>query len=131
MRFVADTSVWIDALAGRGTPSEVERRMQALEYAFATDVICAELLSAADNVQQVVLVSELAARHRVLELDGVEDMRRAGECLRRSRLAGRTVRSMTDCLIAAVCIREEIPLMHDDRDFATLAELTPLMSIVR
>lgn len=129
MTFVADTSIWIDALAGRGTASDAERRLRALEYAFATDVICAELLAAPDNGRQAALVAELAAGDRILELDGIEDMRRAGECMRRSRLAGRGVRSMTDCLIAAVCIREGLPLLHDDRDFATLAELTPLITV--
>ncbi len=131
MTFVADTSIWIDALAGQGTPSEAELRMKALEYAYATDVICAELLAAPENSRQQVLVAELEANDRILQLDGVGDMHLAAECMRRSRIAGRTVRSMTDCLIAAVCIREQLPLLHDDRDFGTLAELTPLTVIIR
>lgn len=128
MTFVADTSIWIDALAAE-TTSHAARRLESLEYAYATDVVCAELLAATSNTRQLVLVNELVTSNRVLELDGIEDMRRAGECMRVSRLAGRTVRSMTDCLIAAVCIRMDLPLLHDDRDFITLSELTPLTSL--
>jgi predicted nucleic acid-binding protein len=33
---------------------------------------------------------------------------------------------MTDCMIAAVAIRLELPLLTTDRDFAAIARHTPL-----
>ena len=33
---------------------------------------------------------------------------------------------MLDCLLAAVAIREGVPLLHNDRDFEVLARHTPL-----
>lgn len=44
------------------------------------------------------------------------------------RLRGyvRTVRRSTDCLIAAVCIRESVPLLHDDVDFQRIADVSEL-----
>ena len=37
-----------------------------------------------------------------------------------------TIRSMLDCLIAAVAIRQGIPVLHSDRDFDALARHTEL-----
>lgn len=36
------------------------------------------------------------------------------------------IRSVTDCLIAAVAIRSDVALLHGDRDFVLLAEVSPL-----
>jgi predicted nucleic acid-binding protein len=36
------------------------------------------------------------------------------------------VRSLMDCLIAAVAIREEVELLHNDADFEAIARQTTL-----
>jgi predicted nucleic acid-binding protein len=36
---------------------------------------------------------------------------------------------VTDCLIAAVCIREKIPLLQDDVDFDHLADVSELQVV--
>ena len=50
----------------------------------------------------------------------------AAALYRRCRRQGETVRKLADCLIAAVAIRAEIPILHNDRDFDTLARHTEL-----
>ena len=47
------------------------------------------------------------------------------ECRRR----GRTPRSSNDCLIAQVAIEHSLALLHDDRDFETIAEATDALRI--
>jgi hypothetical protein len=42
------------------------------------------------------------------------------------RRGGETVRSMIDCLIAAVALREGRPLLARDRDFAVIARWVDL-----
>ena len=37
-----------------------------------------------------------------------------------------TIRSLVDCLIARVAVRNDVPLLYADRDFDLLAQLTPL-----
>jgi predicted nucleic acid-binding protein len=37
-----------------------------------------------------------------------------------------TIRRTLDCLIASVCVREDLPLLHADADFDRLAACTPL-----
>lgn len=43
-------------------------------------------------------------------------------CCRR----GTTIRQLLDCLIAAVAIRNGVPVLHEDRDFDALARHTEL-----
>jgi predicted nucleic acid-binding protein len=50
----------------------------------------------------------------------------AAELYRCCRLAGRTVRKMTDCLIAVSTISAGATLLHRNADFDTLAAHTPL-----
>jgi len=45
---------------------------------------------------------------------------------RAARRIGRTVRSSVDCLIAACALRHDLEVLHQDRDYASLAEIAPL-----
>ena len=51
----------------------------------------------------------------------------AASLYRGARRAGLTVRSGTDCLIAALAIRHGLAVLHRDRDFTALARVTPLV----
>lgn len=45
---------------------------------------------------------------------------------RTARRAGLTVRSSTDCLIAACALRHDVEVVHRDRDFPSLAKVSGL-----
>jgi hypothetical protein len=45
---------------------------------------------------------------------------------RRRQQSGARVRKLIDCLIAAVAIRADVPVLHADADFDALARYTPL-----
>ena len=45
---------------------------------------------------------------------------------RSARRRGFTVGSSVDCLIATCAIRNDLEVLHRDRDFTTLAEVSPL-----
>lgn len=47
---------------------------------------------------------------------------------RLARRTGVTVRSSVDCLIAVCAIRNDLTLLHHDRDFDQLARIAPLRS---
>jgi hypothetical protein len=55
-----------------------------------------------------------------------EVFQQAVELHRAARRAGRTVRSSVDCLIAASAVRHDIPVLHVDRDYECLAEVSAL-----
>jgi predicted nucleic acid-binding protein len=50
----------------------------------------------------------------------------AAEIYRRGRQKGSTIRSSTDCLIAAIAIENRTPIWHRDRDFSLIASYTSL-----
>jgi hypothetical protein len=55
-----------------------------------------------------------------------EAFREAAEIYRTGRSLGVTIRSSVDCLIAAIAIRNEAELWHDDRDFDHIVSFTRL-----
>ena len=50
----------------------------------------------------------------------------AANIYRQGREKGYTIRSSTDCLIAAIAIRNDLPVWHQDRDYDAIARFTPL-----
>ena len=50
----------------------------------------------------------------------------AAALYRRCRRQGATIRSLLDCLVAAVAIRNGVPVLYNDRDFDALARHTDL-----
>ena len=61
-----------------------------------------------------------------LTVRGLADFESAAELYRACRDRGGTVRKLIDCLIAAVAVRENATLLHNDRDFEVLARHTRL-----
>ncbi len=80
--------------------------------------------------EQASIIRSLRERERLLQLHGLDDFDRAAACRRAAQLEGMTVRSITDCLIASVCIREDAVLLHDDRNFRALVSCTELRELV-
>ena len=67
----------------------------------------------------------LATFHH-LPIDDLGDFEHAADIQRACRSQGETVRSLVDCLIAAVAIREDLPVLSADRDFEVIARHTGL-----
>jgi predicted nucleic acid-binding protein len=45
---------------------------------------------------------------------------------RQASVTDHTIRSSTDCLIAAIAIQNDVPVWHKDRDFTVIAKFTRL-----
>jgi hypothetical protein len=120
-----DTSAWIEFL--RDTGSTVCERVQdalAGEIAVA-DPIRMEVLAGARNEHHLVQLRRLLARGTQLHADPV-DYEQAAIQYRLCRANGETVRKLIDCLIAAIAIRNQIALLHQDVDFDVLSRHTAL-----
>jgi predicted nucleic acid-binding protein len=66
---------------------------------------------------------------RLLLLDDptpAERYEEAARLYRMLRVRGITIRSMLDCVIAAIAIHHSVPLLHADRDFTMIARYAPL-----
>ncbi|MEA2703816.1 MAG: hypothetical protein QOD63_1761 [Actinomycetota bacterium] len=122
---LVDTSAWVEFL--RDTGSAVCVRVDALLAAeVATcDPIRMELLAGARDEGHLDGLRRLLARAVVIPTEPT-DYEQAAALYRTCRRAGETVRRMVDCLIAAVAIRSDVPVLHADADFDVLARHTSL-----
>lgn len=118
---IVDSSVWIDFFAGRELP-HVQRLGEALlsdEEIGVPDVVRLEILSGVrKDVTLRKITSNLNALHRVAARD--DDWDAAAALYRTCRRNGVTIRSVVDCLIARLAIRDDATLLAHDRDFAMM-----------
>jgi len=64
---------------------------------------------------------EALLRFPVLFMGGVDLALASAASYRRLRRKGITVRKTIDCWIATFCLREDLELLHEDRDFDPFA----------
>ncbi len=125
---VPDTSAWIEFL--RGTGHEVHLRMVDLIKLDAdivlTEVVLMELLAGPTSDDEVTALRSTLIEFPVVPARSVEDHEQAAAVYRVCRTHGETVRSLNDCLIAAIAIRTGSTVLHADRDFGTISRHTPL-----
>lgn len=124
-----DTSVWIDFLRGvDGRVTDEVRRLLSdeLNTVHMCEPVAMELLAGATRDPQLVGIQRLVDGLPDLGLDPVLDFRSAAAIFRTARRSGRTVRSLNDCLIAAVAIRHDATVLHKDADFEAIALVSPL-----
>lgn len=120
-----DTSAWVEFL--RDTGSRVCARVDALLGAdIATcDPIRMEVLAGARDPVHLMQLRGLLGRATVLATLPA-DYEHAAAIYRTCRARGATVRSLMDCLIAAIAIREGVTVLHADADFDAIAQHTGL-----
>lgn len=124
---LVDTSVWIEVFR---KPARLH-----LEDAAAFD----DIVTALPIVQEVLqgFTDErlfVRARDSMLALPIIESplgeqlFLEAAQMYRSARRAGLTIRSSTDCLIAACAVRHHLTVAHVDRDYDHLAKVSTLQS---
>jgi predicted nucleic acid-binding protein len=116
---LVDSSAWIEFLRDSG--SAVCNRVDEVLAADVAvcDPIRMEVLAGARSESHVRQLRGLLARATVLPTLPV-DYEDAAAFYRTCRRSGETVRRPIDCLIAAVAVREDVPILHADADFEVL-----------
>ena len=125
---VVDTSVWIDHFNAReGAHVDVFAALIRDDAGIAlTDVIYTEILQGLRHDRDFHRVQHALHAFDILRLQGLDDFSRAAQLYRQARREGVTIRRTLDCLIASVCIREGLPILHNDADFDRLAGISEL-----
>lgn len=122
---LVDTSAWV----------QVFRKKSKIRLESLVDLD--EIVTCLPVIQEVLqgFREETAyriARDSMLAFPMVESPLRAEvfdeavELYRLARRTGRTIRSGVDCLIAACAIRNGLEVMHVDRDYDALVDVSPL-----
>lgn len=122
---LVDTSAWVEFLRDTGTTicDAVDDLLD--QDLVICDAISMEVLAGARDERHLGQLRRLLARANLVSITPV-DYDEAAALYRTCRRNGETVRKLIDCLIAAVAIRVDAPVLHADADFAALARHTSL-----
>ncbi len=126
-----DSSVWIDYLGARPTPQTLLLKgylTRNPSEIVLVDIVLTEVLRGLRE-EDVRRIETALLELDVVRMQWVADFRAAAGLYRAARTAGFTIRGTVDCLVAAVCIREGVTLLHRDTDFDRLADISELSTI--
>jgi hypothetical protein len=119
---LVDTSVWIDFFNGKDLPHVATLEMlisQETDIAIC-GVILTEVLQGISNDKEHKITQAYLQALLMLEItEGV--WLQAADIYRNLRKRGLTVRKTNNCIIAATALHYDCFLLHNDRDFATIA----------
>jgi predicted nucleic acid-binding protein len=125
---LVDTSAWVEFLRATGHPAHVTLKHHLAQRSpiATTEVVLMELLAGTRSRGEHSRLRTRLVVFPQLTLRGLPDFEQAAELYRMCRRKGETVRKLIDCLIAVVAIRAGATVLHNDRDFETLARHTRL-----
>ncbi len=124
-----DTSAWVEYFRATGSAAAVQVRRLLAEDAGQVamcEPVAMEILAGAADDSTHLKLERLVNGLPSLAVDNAIDFRAAASIYRAARRAGKTIRSLNDCLIAAVAIRYGASLFHRDADFDIITEMTAL-----
>lgn len=122
---LVDTSVWIEVFRRRPRV-DLEQSVDFDDVVTCLPVIQEVLQGFRDET--AFLRARLAMQALpILESPlGAETFLVAADLYRSGRRAGLTIRSGVDCLIAACALRHDVEVLHQDRDYDTIAKVSGL-----
>jgi len=119
-----DTSVWIELL--NGTLGSKLTEADLLDFVTCGPILQEVLQGLRDDPACEALRESLLALQVLSDPVAIALFLSAAEIYRLGRAKGYTIRSSTDCLIAAIAIENGVPVWHKDRDFEAIARYTSL-----
>ena len=129
---LVDSSVWINYFNGNTTwQTEILDQMLLQIPLFTGDLILTEVLQGFRKDNEYNKAKEIMSILSCKQMVGYELAIKSAENYRKLRKKGITVRKTIDVIIGTFCINENIPLLHDDKDFEPMVEHLSLKSISR
>lgn len=125
--YLVDTSVWIEVFR-RPPRIDLEALIDFEEVVTCLPVI-QEVLQGFRDERAFRLARDAMQALPIVEAPlTMAAFEAAVDLYRLTRRAGVTVRSSVDCLIAACAVRNNLTVLHHDRDFDRIARIAPLQS---
>lgn len=127
---VVDSSVWIDFLKGRNS-NQVQRLHASLgsEDMIIGDLMLCEILQGLESERAAAEVETLLRNFEIVPMAGDAIAVSAARNYRSLRRRGITIRKTIDLLIGTWCIENDMPLLHNDRDFHPMARHLGLVEV--
>ena len=123
-----DTSVWISVFRDR--TRQVRQKLETLindRQVLLTRFTQLELLQGTLNEKEWTLLSTYLESQDYIELTS-DSWQAAARIYYDLRRQGLTVRSPIDCCIAQAALENDLLLIHNDRDFETIAQVRSLQN---
>jgi len=89
-------------------------------------IIYQEILQGIRNDEIYLEIKEYLNSMTILKDDIMDVSNLAIDIYRNSRKSGITIRKSNDCLIASYAIINDIPILHNDKDFEFISQFTNL-----
>jgi predicted nucleic acid-binding protein len=122
---LVDTSVWIE-LFRKSTRTRLEVLVDFDDVVTCLPVV-QEVLQGFDAEPAFAKARQAMLALPIIESPlGADVFLQAADLYRMARRMGRTVRSGADCVIAACALRNDLEVLHRDRDFDALAQISAL-----
>ncbi|MBD1996867.1 PIN domain nuclease [Leptolyngbya sp. FACHB-541] len=124
-----DTSVWISVFRDRS--GQIRQQLETLianHDILLTRFTQLELLQGSLNEQEWTLLANYLEAQSYVELTPYS-WRAAARIYYELRRQGLTVRSPIDCCIAQAALENNLLLIHNDRDFETIAQVRSLQHL--
>jgi hypothetical protein len=127
---LVDTSVWIDFLNGTDSPHKktLHRLIEEEEDIAIAEIILTEILQGIKQDKDYETLKDYLLEFPLYKPKGTETYLSAAGIYRECRKKGKTVRKTIDCIIAAICMENDLILLHKDSDFEQIASCTGLKS---
>jgi predicted nucleic acid-binding protein len=115
---MVDTTVWIDFFSAHSYPhvKTLENLILNREDICICGIILTEVLQGIRKDSEFRRTRDLFATLIFLPMR-YSSFLRSAEIYRKLRRKGITIRKPVDCMIASIAIENEIPLLHNDKDF--------------
>ncbi|MBN2468709.1 MAG: PIN domain nuclease [Deltaproteobacteria bacterium] len=120
---LVDTTVWMDFFAARspGHVVTLENLIINREDICICGIVLTEVLQGIRNDSEFKKTRDLFGKLLFLPMP-YHIFLKAAEIYRGLRRKGITIRKSVDCMIASVAIENDIPLLHNDKDFEAIEE---------
>lgn len=120
---LADTSAWIDYFRGVSAPYTDLLDLELARSRIVTgDLIIAEFLQGFRDEREYLEAKRIMDSLEYRDLVGREIAVAVSQNYRVLRKAGITVRKTIDVLIATFCIKNDLELIHNDKNFDVMEE---------
>jgi predicted nucleic acid-binding protein len=126
---LVDTSIWVN-LFGNKPVHKVSPDHISL-FATCSPIIQEVMQGLRSGTSSDKIREGILALPRVMDPLNIDTFLHAADIYRQGRMRGLTIRSSTDCLIAAIAIDAKLTVWHADRDFEQISRYTNLRSIQR
>jgi predicted nucleic acid-binding protein len=125
MNLIVDSSVWIDGFNPKAETFEKEVLKQLIvdDYpVYLCPIIYQEVLQGIRDDKIFKEVKIILQQYRMVDIDVMDAANYAINLYRHLRNNGITIRKSVDCLIASYAILGDMYILHNDSDFARIAQ---------